>query len=132
MHHGLVTHLDFSIPKNTGVISGIVTRSNLHLQTDIKFIDFFDHVCAHMDLVPAEAELGYKFSSDRVGDVPRTLANEQDFANAIENGQSLVRRARTQKVEILIHNLVRMIDKFWLYYVRTQWSVLETSCDACH
>lgn len=85
-----------------------------------------------MDLVPAEAELGYKFSSDRIGDVPHTLANEQDFANAIENGQSLVRRARTWKVEILIHNLVRMIDKFWLYYVHTQWSVLETSCDACH
>jgi hypothetical protein len=71
-----------------------------------------------MDLDPAEAELGYKFSSDRVGDVPRTLANEQDFIIAIEDGQSLVRRARTRKIEIMIHNLVR-IDNFKVYYAQT-------------
>ena len=108
-----------------------MTHSNLRLATDIKFIDFFDRVCAHMDLDPAEAELGYKFSSDRVGDVPHTLANEQDLAMAIENGQSLVRCARTRKIEIMVHNLV-CIDKFRLYYVHTQWNVLETSCNICH
>ncbi|KIJ05516.1 hypothetical protein PAXINDRAFT_141245, partial [Paxillus involutus ATCC 200175] len=100
-----VTHLDYSVPRNTAVVGTVVTRSNLRLPTDIKFADFFGRVCAHMDLDPAEAELGYKFSSDRVGDVPRTLANEQDFIIAIEDGQSLVRRARTRKIEIMIHNL---------------------------
>jgi hypothetical protein len=73
-----------------------------------------------MDLDPAEAELGYKFSSDRAGDVPRTLSNEQDLLIAIENGQGLVRRARSQKIEIMIHNLVRTIDNFRVYCAYTQ------------
>lgn len=117
----IVTHLDYSVPRNTAVVGAVVTRSNLRLPADIKFTDFLGRVCAQMDLDPAEAELGYKFSSDRVGDVPRTLANEQDLVIAIEDGQGLVRRARTRKIEIMIHNLV-CIDDFRVYYPHAQWS----------
>ncbi|KIJ67284.1 hypothetical protein HYDPIDRAFT_165949 [Hydnomerulius pinastri MD-312] len=100
-----VTHLDFSIPKNSGIIGTVVTCSSLQLPTNITFADFWDWVCAHMDLDPAEAELGYKFSTGHVRDVPRTLANEKDLATAIENGQGLVHQARTHKIEMMIHNL---------------------------
>lgn len=43
-----------------------------------------------MDLDPAEAELGYKFSTDRAGDLPQSLCNEHDLQNAMEHGQGLV------------------------------------------
>ncbi|KIJ05146.1 hypothetical protein PAXINDRAFT_159148, partial [Paxillus involutus ATCC 200175] len=100
-----VTHLDYSVPQNTSVVGAVVTRSTLRLPCDITFADFWDRVCAKMDLVPTEAELGYKFSTDRVGEDLRTLANEQDLATAIDLGQSLVRRARTRKIEVMIYNL---------------------------
>ncbi|KIJ07457.1 hypothetical protein PAXINDRAFT_19354, partial [Paxillus involutus ATCC 200175] len=79
-----VTHLDYSVPQNTSVVGAVVTRSTLRLPCDITFADFWDRVCAKMDLVPTEAELGYKFSTDRVGEDLRTLANEQDLATAID------------------------------------------------
>lgn len=44
----------------------------------------------------AEAELGYKYSVDRAS----------DLRVAAEHGQGHVRRARTHKIEIMIHNLV--------------------------
>ncbi|KAN0087751.1 hypothetical protein V8E55_006372 [Tylopilus felleus] len=43
----------------------------------------------------AEAELGYKYSVDRAS----------DLRVAAEHGQGHVRRARTHKIEIMIHNL---------------------------
>lgn len=101
-----VTHLDYSVPRNTAIVGAIVTHSNLHLPCDISFADFWTRVCAHMDLDPAEAELGYKFSVDRAGDLTHSLANENNLHTAIEHGQGLVCCARTRKIEIIIHNLV--------------------------
>ncbi|KIK24467.1 hypothetical protein PISMIDRAFT_98480 [Pisolithus microcarpus 441] len=103
-----ITHLDFSVPQNTGVVGAVVTRSNLRLPCDISFVDFWDRLCAHMDLDPTEAVIGYKFSTDRVGDALRSLANENDLRVAIDHGQGLVHRARTCKIEVVIHNLVCM------------------------
>lgn len=101
-----VTHLDFSIPLNTMVVGARVSRSVLRLPCDIPFADFWDRVCARMGLDPAQGELGYKFPGDRVGDPPQILATEEDLLRAIEIGQGAVRRARSRKVEVVIHNLV--------------------------
>ncbi|KAF9220174.1 hypothetical protein BS17DRAFT_769563 [Gyrodon lividus] len=60
---------------------------------------------AQMDVVPAEAELGYKFSTNCVGEDSCTLSNAQDLVIAIDLGQSLVCCARTCKIEVMIHNL---------------------------
>lgn len=85
-----VTHLDYSVPWNTAVVGGIITQTNLRLPCDIKFTDFWGHICAQMDLDPTEAELGYRLSTDHAGDIPHSLATEQDLAMAIELGQGLV------------------------------------------
>ncbi|KIJ65312.1 hypothetical protein HYDPIDRAFT_167526 [Hydnomerulius pinastri MD-312] len=71
----------------------------------VEQLDFWDRVCVHMDLDPAEAKLGYKYSVDRAGDFPRSLANEHDLHTVIEHGQGLVRHARSRKIEVMIHNL---------------------------
>ena len=61
-----------------------------------------------MNLDPAEAEFGYKFSTDCAGDLPWSLCNEHDLRNAMEHGQGLVQRARTRKIGVMVHNLVSL------------------------
>lgn len=108
-----MTHLDFSIPLNTAVVGAQVSRTTLRLPCDIPFADFWDRVCARMGLDPEHAELGYKFPQDRVGDPPQVIATDEDLRRAIEAGQGAVRRARSRKVELVIHNLVRPCGFFY-------------------
>ncbi|KAH7917952.1 hypothetical protein BV22DRAFT_1134975 [Leucogyrophana mollusca] len=100
-----VTHLTYSIPRNTAIVGAAVSHSMIRLPCDIIFANFWSRVCAHMDLDPAVAELGYKYSFECVGDAPRSLNTDDDLQAAIQRGQDLVRRARSRPVEIMIHNL---------------------------
>ena len=85
-----------------------------------------------MDLDPVEVELGYKFSTDCVGDLPRSLCNEHDLRNAIEHGQGLVRCARTHKIEVMIHNLVSVPSPCFLFLLtsNTQKAVAKSPVTA--
>ena len=52
----------------------------LVLYTTNRAISLFSLVCATMDLDPANAELGYKFTgSDRARDDPHQLSDEQQL-----------------------------------------------------
>ncbi|KDQ51433.1 hypothetical protein JAAARDRAFT_50724 [Jaapia argillacea MUCL 33604] len=95
-----------SIPRNSGVVGAIVTRSMITVPTDLVFGDFFDRICAQMDLHPSNAQIGYKFHTDRVRDPPHRLSNEDDLREAMEMGMGLIRRARTRTVVMEVHNLV--------------------------
>ena len=99
-------NIDVSILLNTGVVGGVIVRVNLRLPTDIPFADFFNRVCARMDLDPLDAKLGYKYGSDRVRDPPNQLSNEEELRVAMEKGRNKLRLARTQEVILEIHNLV--------------------------
>ena len=59
-----------------------------------------------MDLIPANAVLGYKFSGDRVSDSPNQLANVEDHVQAMARAVEKIRHARTHEVILEIHNLV--------------------------
>ncbi|KAF8978162.1 hypothetical protein BDQ17DRAFT_1440250 [Cyathus striatus] len=64
-----VSHINVSIPCATEDPDAVVVQSTLHLETDLPFEDFFDRICAQMDLHPDNALIGYKFKGDRVSDV---------------------------------------------------------------
>ena len=55
----------------------------LRLPIDLSFQDFYSHVCAHMDLEPLEANLGYKFFGDRKTEAPFRLATDDDLRAAM-------------------------------------------------
>jgi hypothetical protein len=101
-----VNHISLSIPLNTGVVGGIVSWVPLRLPTDISFDDFFSRVCAHMELPPLEALIGYKFSGDRKSDLAFRLANEQDLHQVMAQEIDKLKRARTKEVVIEIYNLI--------------------------
>jgi hypothetical protein len=124
-----VSHINLSIPLNTGVVGGIVTQVPLCLPTDISFEDLFSRVCAKMDLLPLEALLGYKFSSDRKNDPAYQLANEDDLHRAIVKAIEKVKRARSKDVIIEIHNLVRnSILHCYVCSKSSNTSILSATC----
>jgi len=88
------------------VENGIVTRVIIRLPTNLIFNDLFERICANMDIQPANAILGYKFSGDRVSDPANRLANAEDLAQAMSRATDKIKRARTREVILEIHNLV--------------------------
>ncbi|KAF8957716.1 hypothetical protein BDZ97DRAFT_1951097 [Flammula alnicola] len=100
-----ISHIDVSIPRNTEVQNGIVTRITIRLETDLIFEDFISRVCANMDLDPAEAVLGYKFIGDRVSEPPHRLSNADELQAAMAKGIDKIRRARSRGVVMEMHNL---------------------------
>ena len=74
-----VSNIDISLPLNTGIVGGVVSRIILRLPVDIPFADFFSQICARMDLNPIEANLGYKFPCDKARDPPHQLSNDEQL-----------------------------------------------------
>ena len=72
-------NINVSVPLNTGIVGGTVSRVTLRLALDISFQDFFSRVCARMDLDPLKASLGYKFHTDRARDPPHCLSKEEEL-----------------------------------------------------
>jgi len=101
-----VSHVDVSIPRNAEVENGIVTHVTIRLLTNLVFNDFFERICANMDLQPANAVLGYKFSGDRISDPANRLANGDDFDQAMSWAIDKIKQARTRNIIFEIHNLV--------------------------
>ncbi len=99
-------NINVSVPLNTGIVGGTVSRVTLRLALDISFQDFFSCVCARMDLDPLEASLGYKFHTDHARDPPHCLSNEEELRGAMLHGEDLMKRARTRVIYLEIHNLV--------------------------
>ncbi|PPR02239.1 hypothetical protein CVT24_011467 [Panaeolus cyanescens] len=95
----------FSLPLNTNVVGGIVTRVTLSLPSDLPFQDFFSRICAHMDLSPSSAILGYKMTGDLVRTAPYRLMDEEDLRNAMSKAVLKIQRARTREIIVEIHNL---------------------------
>lgn len=101
------THIYVSVPLNTGVVGGIVSRTEIRLAIDIPFLDAYSRLCARMDLDPLTSQLGYKYHDDRRRDEPHQLSNADQWQTAINHGIDLMRRARTRRVVLEITNLVR-------------------------
>ena len=68
--------------------------------------DFFDSTCALMDIVPATAELGYKFPDDLISSVPTRLSTRFDYEMAIAHHRFLCLRTRVKLIVMRVFNLV--------------------------
>ncbi|KAI6006008.1 hypothetical protein EDD15DRAFT_2359124 [Pisolithus albus] len=101
------TRISVSVPLNTGVVGGTVSRVQLRFALDVDFKDFFSRVCAKMDLDPKVAELGYKYHTDRARDPPHQLSDSEQLSEAFERGRQLMKRARGRQVILEIHNLCK-------------------------
>lgn len=104
-----VFHIDVSIPLNTGIIGGEVSRIVLRLPVDIPFEDFMSRVCARMGLNPRDASLGYKYPKDLRRSQWHALANEVDLQAAMDCGIGYICRAQKHQVILEIENLVCLI-----------------------
>ena len=104
-HFTASLQVSFSIPHNTEVIGSTVVCTFLHLLCDIIFEDFFSHVCAHMEINPTGASLGYKFNGDPAQAAPYNLTNEEQLRQAIKKAIEKLKRARSWEVFIEVHNL---------------------------
>ncbi|KAJ2911982.1 hypothetical protein MD484_g8432, partial [Candolleomyces efflorescens] len=104
------TQVTVIVPLNTGVVGGIITLIPLKLPADLPFRDFWDRVCAHMDLEPLEARLGYKTTGDPARMEPYRLMNEEDLRVAMGKVLEKVKRARTRDIVMEISNLLLAPD----------------------
>lgn len=83
------------------------SRDEIAFEWDIPYGDFYDRICARMDLDPTEATLGYKFDSEAKNRVIRLPPNDSTvFDVMLDKTKSRIARARTRPVLLEIHNLV--------------------------
>ena len=86
------------------------SRAEIVFEGDTPYGDVYDRVCAHMDLNPNEAALGYKFEGD-----PKTSIiwlppdDPAIFDTMLEKVKSRTKCAWTCAVILEIYNLVRYI-----------------------
>ncbi|KAG1726894.1 uncharacterized protein EDB91DRAFT_1254140 [Suillus paluster] len=79
----VTSNITIFIPLNSGVVGG------------------------HMDLDPADAELGYKFHTNHAHDDPHQLSDKQQLHEALERGRQLIDHSHTQETILELHNLKR-------------------------
>lgn len=83
------------------------SRTEIAFEWDILFGDFYDRVCARMDLNRKDAVLGYKFDVDPKKSIIQLPSNDLvTFNTMLEKVKSRMARARTRTVILEIHDLV--------------------------
>lgn len=96
-----------SVPLKQSRRNDTLSQAEIIFDWDVLHGDFYDRVCARMDLDPREAILGYKFESDSKRSIIRLPPNDPDIFDAmLEKIKSRISRARTRAVVLEIHNLV--------------------------
>lgn len=95
-----------SVPLNTAIVGGLITRRELRIPSDLNFADFFSRICANMDIKLEDSSIGYKYHNDRVRDPPRQLSNEDEYTAMMVEMVRKVLVARSRNPVLFIHNLV--------------------------
>ena len=96
-----------SVPLKQFRRNDIPSRDEIAFEWDIPYGDFYDRICARMDLDPKEAMLGYKFTVETKTSIVRLPSNGSAIFNVmLEKIKSRIARARTRPVVLEIHNLV--------------------------
>lgn len=86
------------------------SRGEISFQWDILPGDFYDRVCARMDIDLKDGMLGYKFESDAKKSIVRLPSNDlAAFNSMLEKAKSRIRRARTRVVILEIYDLVCLV-----------------------
>lgn len=104
-----VGRIDVSIPLNTGIMGGEISRIILRLPVDIPYEDFMSRVCARMGLDPHNARLGFKYPRDACRAQWHALANEEHLRAAMDCGMAYICHARKRRIVLKIENLVCIV-----------------------
>lgn len=103
-----------SVPLKQHSRRDAASRAEIIFEWDIPCTDFYDRVCARMDLSPGDALLGYKLDSDAKRQMIRLPADDPTaFDTMLEKVRSKMARARSRAVVLEIHDLV------WFYLIGT-------------
>lgn len=117
-----------SVPLNTTIVGGLVTRRELRIPSELIFADFYSRVCANMDVKPEDASIGFKYHTDRARDPPQQLSNEGDYEAMRTEMVRRVLAARSRTPVLFIHNLVRHWSlSHFKQYPDTDSSVLQST-----
>ncbi|KAF4568380.1 hypothetical protein EYR40_010217 [Pleurotus pulmonarius] len=77
-------------------------------ETDLPFTDFYDRVCANLDLTPMTAALGYHIAGvDGPKKLLMSLGSEDDFSKALEWIIPYISRAHSKEYGIEVVNLAQ-------------------------
>lgn len=83
------------------------SRAEIAFEWDTLFGDFYNRICARMDLDPKDASLGYKFEVDPKKSIIQLPSNDPTaFNTMLEKAKSRIARARTRAVVLEIYDLV--------------------------
>ena len=93
------------------------SRAEIAFEWDILFGDFYDRICARMDLDLKDAVLGYKFEVDAKKSIIQLPSNNPiAFNTMLEKVKSRIARARTRAVVLEIHDLVCFVCFVYAMY----------------
>lgn len=118
---GEVGHIDLSIPRNTEVPNGIVTRINLRLETDLPFKDFFRRFALRW-ISRLMRQFWATSSPVTVYQMFLILSNPEELAVAMAKGIEKIKRARSRDVVMEIHNLVLCLSHVIYFGLLIYWS----------
>ena len=105
-----------SVPLKQYRRTDIISRAEIAFQWDVLYGNFYDHICARMDLDPKEVILGYKFELDPKKNMIQLPQNAPDvFDTMLKKTKSHIAHARTHTVVLEIHNLVHFMVQ-WSHY----------------
>ena len=96
-----------SVPLKQSRRNDLMSQAEIAFEWDILYGDFFDRVCARMDLNLEEAILGYKFDADAKRTIIHLPQNGSDVFNLmLDKIKSCIAGAQTRAVVLEIHDLV--------------------------
>lgn len=102
----LDAEIQFSLPCNTAMVGGTVTRMVVVFRCDIAFAEWWRRSCETMGLDLGDAQLGYKYEGAPAGEPPTQIASEADLRIAISTGQAMTARALSRTPRVMVYNLV--------------------------
>jgi len=115
-HPGIATYI-FAvmtcIPLNTMKAGEIASCWDISFNTDIRFDNFFDRICAMMEVERQSASLGWKFTTDRWADLSHQLKTPDDVDGTFKSTvDRMCNKWVGKEVIIEIINLVSLTPKF--------------------
>ena len=83
------------------------SRAEITFEWSILYGDFYDCICARMDINPREVTLGYKFEADAKKSIIQLPSNDPTtFDTMLEKVRSCIARAHTHAVILEIDDLM--------------------------
>src|ERR1700722_403947 len=99
-------HIKVQIPIRPKTPGDVILTRTVSFKVDIDAVAFLDHVCAHMDISPNTAHLGYKWNLERRNDPPRNLSTSRDLAEAFGIFMELSNSRKHKEVIMEVIDLV--------------------------